>query len=98
MTSFSSKSEGALNLSPDGKTLSFIDYVAKPGEVDVSNSNTPGVIDPTNPVPGALLPGGRAADRDGGASFTETNAYSGNNGRAAITAKVDGKELHLHGG
>ena len=58
VTSFSSKSELALNLSPDGSTLSFMGYVAKPADLDVSNSNTPGVIDPTNPVPSAVLPGG----------------------------------------
>src|SRR5580692_2815201 len=49
-TSFSSKSEGALNLSSDGKYVTFMDYVAAPDTVDVSNANTPGVIDPTNPV------------------------------------------------
>jgi hypothetical protein len=53
VTSFSSKSELALNLSPDGRTVSFMGYVAAPDSVDVSNSNTPGVIDATNPVPGA---------------------------------------------
>ena len=52
-TSFSSKSEGALNLSSDGKYVTFIDYVAAPDTIDASNANTPGVIDPTNPVPGA---------------------------------------------
>ena len=46
VTSFSSKSELALNLSPDGRTVSFMGYVAKPDTVDVSNANTPGVIDP----------------------------------------------------
>ena len=51
-TSFSSKSEGALNLSTDGKYLTFMDYAAAPDAVDVSNANTPGVVDPTNPVPG----------------------------------------------
>jgi hypothetical protein len=50
VTSFSSKSEGALNLSTDGTLLTFIDYVAPINTIDVSNSNTPGVIDPTNPV------------------------------------------------
>ena len=54
VTSFSSKSELALNLSTDGSSLTFMGYVAKPGAVDVSNSNTPGVIDPTNPVPSAF--------------------------------------------
>ena len=51
-TSFPSKSEGALNLSPDGRYVTFIDYAANPDQVDVSNSNTPRVIDSTNPVTG----------------------------------------------
>jgi hypothetical protein len=89
-TSFSSKSEGALNLSPDGRYVSFIDYVSKPDTVDVSNSNTPGVIDPTNPVPGAYYRAVAQLPADERLSFTETNAYSGNNGRAAIEANVGG--------
>jgi len=93
VTSFSSKSELALNLSPDGKTLSFMGYVAKPDTVDVSNANTPGVIDPTNPVPGAYYRAAAELTADGHLSFTETNAYSGDNGRAAITADVDGQQL-----
>ena len=91
VTSFSSKSEGALNLSSDGKYLSFIDYVAAPGTVDVSNANTPGVIDTTNPVPGAYYRAVASLSANGQWNFTETNAYSGNNGRAAVEAKVDGK-------
>jgi hypothetical protein len=90
-TSFSSKSEGALNLSPDGKYVTFIDYIAKPDTVDVSNANTPGVIDPTNPVPGAYYRAVAQLSADGKFSFTETNAYSGNNGRAAVEANVGGK-------
>jgi hypothetical protein len=91
VTSFSSKSEGALNLSTDGKYVTFIDYVAAKDTVDVSNSNTPGVIDPTNPVPGAYYRAVGQLSGNGRFSFTETNAYSGNNGRAAIEAKIDGK-------
>ncbi len=90
-TSFSSKSEGALNLSTDGKYVTFIDYVAPPDTADVSNANTPGVIDPTNPVPGAYYRAVAQLSADGKFTFTETNAYSGNNGRAAIEADVDGK-------
>jgi len=91
VTSFSSKSEGALNLSTDGKYVTFIDYAAANDIVDVSNSNTPGVIDPTNPVPGAFYRAVGQLSENGKFSFTETNAYSGNNGRAAIEAKIDGK-------
>jgi hypothetical protein len=48
VTSYSSKSELALNLSPDGKYVSFMGYYAQPAMLDVSNANTPGVIDPGN--------------------------------------------------
>jgi len=93
VTSFSSKSELALNLSPDGRTVSFMGYAAAPDDVDVSNSNTPGVIDPTNPVPGAFYRAVAQLTGNGRFGFTETNAYSGNNGRAAITADAGGQEL-----
>ncbi len=85
VTSFSSKSELALNLSTDGKFLTFMGYVAPLNILDVSNSNTPLVVDPTSPV--GQTPTYRAVarvGRDGKFRFTETNAYSGNNGRAAI--------------
>ncbi len=93
VTSFSSKSELALNLSPDGSDVSFMGYVAKPDTVDVSNANTPGVIDPTNPVPGAYYRAAAQLSQSGQFKFTETNAYSGDNGRAAITADVNGQQL-----
>ena len=85
VTSFSSKSELALNLSTNGQQLTFMGYVAPVNTVDVSNSNTPLVIDPTNPD--GQTPYYRAVAKvgaDGVFHFTETNAYSGNNGRAAI--------------
>ena len=53
VTSFSSKSELALNLSTSGRDLTFMGYDAVPDTVDVSNANTPCDIDPTNPVAGA---------------------------------------------
>jgi hypothetical protein len=84
VTSFSSKSELALNLSTSGRQVSFMGYAAAPGAVDVSNANTPGVIDPTNPVPGADFRVMAELDGLGQFRFTETNAYSGDNGRAAI--------------
>ena len=85
VTSFSSKSEIALNLSTNGKDLTFMGYVAPVNALDVSNANTPLVIDPTNPD--GQTPYYRAVAEvgaDGVFHFTETNAYSGNNGRAAI--------------
>ncbi len=94
-TSFSSKSELALNLTPDGTGLTFMGYSSPINQLDVSNSNTPGIIEPGNPVTttptyrevaqinydakinssGYLVP-----------QITTTNAYPGNNGRAAILA------------
>lgn len=42
VTSFSSKSELALNLSADSQDLTFVGYKAPVDALDVSNSNTPG--------------------------------------------------------
>jgi hypothetical protein len=85
VTSFSSKSEVALNLSTADNYVTFMGYVAPVGAIDASNSNTPGVVDPTNSGP--TSPYYRAVaqlDANSNFQFTETNAYSGNNGRAAI--------------
>jgi hypothetical protein len=84
VTSFSSKSELALNLSTDGQDVTFMGYQAPVATLDVSNANTPGVIDPSNPVPGAYYRVVGELDRFGRFHFTLTNAYSGDNGRAAI--------------
>jgi len=93
VTSFSSKSELALNLSTSGRVITFMGYATRPDAIDVSNSNTPGVIDPTNPVPGAYYRVVATLDERGRFSFTETNAYSGNNGRAAILDDSDGADV-----
>ena len=106
VTSFSSKSELALNRSIDGKSITFMGYQGGPGcggfpvsptapnLVDVSASNTPGVCDPTNSVissyvstpivPTAYYRAVAEVDGDGHLSITDGNAYSGDNGRAAI--------------
>jgi hypothetical protein len=93
VTSFSSKSEMALNLSTDGRYVTFMGYAAQPDLLDVSNSNTPGIIDATNPVPSAYYRVVATLDRWGRLSYTETNAYSGNNGRAAILYDSHGADL-----
>jgi hypothetical protein len=93
VTSFSSKSEESLHLSTDGNYLSFIDYVAPINTIDVSNANTPAVIDPTNPVPGAYYRAAATLDTYGQFTFTETNAYSGNNGRASIYVNTGGNNF-----
>ncbi len=84
VTSFSSKSELALDLSTDGQILTFMGYQSPIDAIDVSNSNTPAVIDPTNPVSATVRRVIAEVNAHGRFQFTLTNAYSGNNGRAAI--------------
>src|SRR5262249_23446259 len=71
----------------------FLGYLAPVDAVDVSNSNTPSVFDPTNPVPGQAYRVVGEVDAHGKFRFTETNAYSGNNGRAAVLNNSDGANL-----
>ena len=116
VTSFTSKSELALNRSVDGQSITFMGYrggvgcggstvsPTRPNLLDVSQSNTPGVCDPTNPVittfqsnpvvPAAYYRAVAEVDADGHMSFTDGNAYSGDNGRAAIKG---GNRALLHG-
>jgi hypothetical protein len=91
--SFSSKSEVALNLSTDGRIVTFMGYLAPINALDVSNSNTPAVIDPTNPVNEANFRVVAQVDGHGKFHFTKTNAYSGNNGRAAILNNKNGANV-----
>jgi hypothetical protein len=92
VTSFSSKSELALNRSTDGKSITFVSYhggpgfITAPNQLDVSNSNTPGVVDPSNPVVSNYFRSVGEVDANGHIMVTDGNAYSGNNGRAAIKA------------
>jgi hypothetical protein len=100
-TSFSSKSELALNVATNGKSLSFSAYAAPAGDIDVSNSSTPGTPDPTNTDVSGLNAAGQGGyyrveadvNGDGRWTFTETNSYSGNNGRAAILNSADGQYI-----
>jgi hypothetical protein len=98
VTSFSSKSELGLHLSLDKKYLTFMGYVAPVNAIDVSNSNTAGAPDPTNPVGTSYYRAVARMDPSGRFTFTETNAYSGNNGRAAILNNVDGADLFYAAG
>jgi len=90
VTSFSSKSELAVNRSVDGKSITFMGYRGAPGfptavnVFDVSNANSPGVIDPTNAAVGQYYRSVAEVDSGGHLRITEGNAYSGDNGRAAI--------------
>ena len=89
-TSFSSKSELAINKSVDGLSVTFMGYVGGPGfttgpnQLDVSNGNTPGLIDPTNPAVSQYYRSVAEVDALGNLQITEGNAYTGDNGRAAI--------------
>jgi hypothetical protein len=84
-TSFSSKSEGAINFSTDGQDLSFLGYDAAPNTLDASNSNTPCVPDPSNPdQAGPFYRVAADLGSDGSWSFTDSNAFSGDNGRAVL--------------
>ena len=85
-TSFSSKSELSLNLSPDGTAVTFMGYDSAINQLDVSNSNTPNPVDPTNPVLSQVQRAVGQIDANGNLQVTPVNAYSGNNGRAAILA------------
>lgn len=106
VTSFTSKSELALNRSVDGKSITFMAYQGgsgcggfpvsptAPNLVDVSASSTPAICDPTSPVissfvstpvvPTAYYRAVAEVDGDGQLAITDGNAYSGDNGRAAI--------------
>ena len=87
-TSFSSKSELALNLSTDGRSLTLMGYAAPINRIDISNTDTPAVIDPTNTD--TQSPTNRAVvelDGIGRISATPVSAYSGNNGRAAVLVR-----------
>jgi hypothetical protein len=94
VTSFSSKSEIALNLSLDRNSVSFMGYLAPNSTIDASNSNTPDVVDSTNPVPGTDFRVVASVDQLGQFHFTKTNAYSGNNGRAAILNNANGANVY----
>ena len=97
VTSFPSKSEIALSLSTDDRFITFLGYVAPIDAIDVSNSNTD-IVDPTNPVTIQAYRAVAQVDQHGKFHFTKTNAYSGNNGRAAILNNSDGTNvLYLAG-
>ena len=98
VTSFSSKSEIGLHLSLSGKYLTFMGYVAPVNQVDVSNANTPAAIDPTNPDGQDFYRAVAAVNSKGNFHFTETNAYSGNNGRSAILNDLDGNDIFYTAG
>jgi len=90
VTSFSSKSELSLNVSLDGNAVTFVGYDAAINQLDISNANTVAVVDFTNPTynfaPNAPRAIGQINLSDGSLQVIDTNAYSGNNGRAVVLA------------
>jgi hypothetical protein len=98
VTSFSSKSELAVNLSTDGKYVTFMGYNAPVDAVDVSNGSTPGDVDPTVADPVTTYREVAQLGANGQFQFTETNAFSGDNGRAAILNDEPGAGLYYAAG
>ena len=98
VTSFQSKSELAINLSVDRRAVSFLGYFAPVAAFDVSNSNTPGVVDPTNTDTGTTYRVYADVDQLGRFRFTKTNAFSGDNGRGAILNDANGADVHYGAG
>lgn len=91
VSSFSSKSELAIHVSPDGKSLTFMGYAGTAygggalGSLDISNANTAAVIDSTNTVTAVNARAiGTINLSTGALTVTPVNAYSGNNGRGAM--------------
>lgn len=87
VTSFPSKSELGISLSPNGGLLALGGYSAPVNALDRSNANTPGVVDPTNsdtapPTYRSVV----TVDQAGNTQVTNTNNFSGNNIRNAIVA------------
>jgi hypothetical protein len=93
VTSFSSKSELALNLSTGGRYVMFMGYDAPSDEIDTSNGSTPGVFDPTDTDPVTAYRTVAQVDAAGNFKFTNTNAFSGDNPRAAILNEEAGANL-----
>ena len=83
-TSFSSKSEMALNVSPDGTSLTLMGYQSPIDAIDVSNSNTPGHVDATNTDTQSATYRAVIDLGPAGIKVTPVDSYGGNNGRAAI--------------
>ncbi len=89
-TSFASKSELALNFSPDGKSVTFMAYnTSGNGLLDISNANSyagseTGNTDTQSPVQRGIIQFNLANNN---IQQTLTGAYTGNNGRAAVLAQ-----------
>jgi len=94
-TSFSSKSEGALMRSVDGRYLTYMGYDASVGLNNVSNSFTEDANLAGNTAPLFDRAVARVDGNDDVVVIHESNAYSGDNPRAAVS--VDGQEFYMAG-
>jgi hypothetical protein len=94
-TSFSSKSEGSLHLSVDGRLLTYMGYMGPPGAEGVSNSETTGATLTTNTAP-TFDRAVATITADGAVTLArEINAFSGDNPRGVIT--IDGTQFYMAG-
>ena len=85
--SFSSKSEGAINVSANGQAITLLGYNSGINQLDISNTNTPGGTETGNAdTAKATYRTVAQVNSSGTVQLTNTNAYSGNNGRAVILA------------
>jgi uncharacterized repeat protein (TIGR01451 family) len=100
-TSFSSKSEVSLNLTPDGTAVTFSAYMAPAGTLDVSNANNLYHEDPTCLIAanGDFQRAIVQVDYLGNVKVTPNDSYSGDNCRAAIlTNAPDGNSYYVTAG
>jgi len=86
VTSFTSKSEGSLNLSTDGNSLTIMGYDTGGtiNQLDISNSNTPGDLKGTTYTTTPTYRAIAQINNDGSSSTTDVNTYAGDNPRAAV--------------
>jgi len=100
-TSFSSKSELGMNLTPDSKGITFMAYLAPPNTIDASNAETPYHYDPTSPLKnrGNFQHVAVQMDYQGNFKVTPIDSYSGDNTRAVILAPAsDGNSYYYIAG
>jgi hypothetical protein len=85
--SFSSKSEGSINISADGNSLTMMGYDAPVDAIDASNANTSVSTETGNTD---IAPNANRTvvqvNSDGSVVYTDTTAYPGNNPRAVVLA------------
>ena len=100
-TSFSSKSELGMSLTPDSKGITFMAYLAPTNSIDASNAETPYHYDPTSPLKnrGNFQHVAVQMDYQGNFKVTPIDSYSGDNTRAVVLAPAsDGNSYYYIAG